>query len=139
MAKRPWRHFEVRCSGMCEIEIGKRTSEARYEFGLVETGKQRVYAGVEVRIWNPAGGQWVGHDDWSPLEALLAASKSAHADGVKLMCSGLSLFFFQTGLSWQTPYGFYPWSTEPVLMMDPPEAPMDDSGNSPSIRNNTIN
>lgn len=139
MARRPWRQFEVRYSGTCEIKIGNRTAQARYDVGLVETGKQRVFAGVEVRIMNPAGGLWIGHDDWSPLEALRVASKSAQADGVKLMCSGLSLFFFQTGLSWQTPYGYYPWSTEPVLMMDPPEAPMDGSENSPSVRNNTIN
>ena len=125
MSKRPWRQFEVRHAGKCEIEIGSRTLATSYEVGLVETGKQKVFAGIDVRIVYPSGGTWIGHDDWSPVEALRSASALAAADGARIICAGLSMFFTQSGLSWATPYGFYPWSSGPVHMMSPPEAPID--------------
>lgn len=139
MPQRPWKHFEKRDAGECEIEIGGRTSTASYELGLVSTGRQRVHAGVELRIYGPDGSRWVGRDDWSPLEALRAAAALAQVDGVRLICSGLSAFFFQTGLSWGTPFGYYPWSDDPVQMMEPPEGPLTSDTRSSSNGRDSIN
>lgn len=93
----------MRHAGKCEIEIGNRIQAVNFEVGLVETGKQKVYAGIDVRIVNPAGGKWIGHDDWSPVEALRSAAALAEADGARVIVAGLSMFFTQSGLTWGTP------------------------------------
>jgi hypothetical protein len=44
-----WRHYEVRQSDDCEVQGHDGTSMARFTIGIVETGKQRVFAGHFVR------------------------------------------------------------------------------------------
>lgn len=123
MKDNSWKKFDRRHSGYCGVEIGDLKIRTTFEIGIVETGKQRVYAGFEVRVSNPAGGAWVGHDQWSLSEALRIAEAKAQVDGASLICAGLSMFWFETGLSAGSGFGYFPWSKSPVFMMDKPTGP----------------
>jgi hypothetical protein len=85
-----WRKYQARRSGECWIDI---TGEhrVRFEVGIVETGRSRVYEGVYLKVWGPDGQEWLGEDRWSLLRALHDVAGQIESAGGKMMCTGLDL------------------------------------------------
>jgi len=112
-----WRKYQARRSGECWIDI---TGEhrVRFEVGIVETGRSRVYEGVYLKVWGPDGQEWLGEDRWSLLRALHDVAGQIESAGGKMMCTGLDPKFYETGLSSGTGYGYIEGHGEALYMMD---------------------
>lgn len=101
-----WLHFDPRAVGLCMLHDGHSEMEARYETGLVESGKTKVYEGLYVRVRYGQRPSWLGRDRWSFQEALLEVAAQAREDGFELECAGLSRNWYETGLSAGSGFGY---------------------------------
>ena len=101
-----WLHFEPRIVGLCVLHNGNAEVEARFQTGLVESGKSRVYEGLYVKVRYGQILSWLGRDRWSFQEALLEVAMKALNDGYELRCAGLSPEWYETGLSSGSGYGY---------------------------------
>lgn len=113
-----WKKYQPRKEGECDLSLDGEVVAARYEVGLIETGRSRVFAGYFIRLTSTEGDEWLGEDARSILGALHAANEVAAADRYALMCAGLCDDFYETGLSANTGYG-YIGSSDVIYMMAP--------------------
>lgn len=114
-----WKKYQPGKLGECDLALDGEAVAARYEVGLIETGRSRVFAGYYIRVTSPEGVEWLGEDTRSILGALHAANEVAANDGGALMCAGLDDDFYETGLSGNTGYG-YIGRSDAIYMMDRP-------------------
>lgn len=94
--------------------------EARVQYGVVKTGRQRVFVGYFVQVIQQHGGEWLAEDPHSLRRALRAVERSLNADGWSLKVIGLDAEWSETGLSANTGFGYHPDLEGPVHMMDAP-------------------
>lgn len=114
-----WRHYEVRQSDDCEIQAQDGTSMGRFTMGIVETGKQRVFAGHFVRLLLADRDPIIGEDEHSLRAALWRLARNIEPLGLTLNCVGLRAEFSESGLSVDTGWGYWGPHSEPMHMMDP--------------------
>ncbi len=114
-----WRHYEVRQSDDCEVRDEDGISLLRFTMGIVETGKQRVFAGHFVRLIFANREPITGEDEHSLRAALWKLARNIEPLGLTLNCVGLSAKFNESGLSMDTGWGYWGPHTEPMHMMDP--------------------
>ncbi len=113
-----WRHYEARQSGECQVEQRGRVSVNRYDIGIVETGRSRVFAGHFVRLTLSDGEQITGEDDRSLRGALWRLAREVGAVGLTMNCVGLSAKFSESGLSVDSGRGYWGRHQRPMHMMD---------------------
>ena len=101
-----WLHFEPRIVGLCMLHNGNAEVEARFQTGLIESGKSRVYEGLYVKVRYGQILSWLGRDRWSFQKALLEVAMKARDDGYELRCAGVSPDWYETGLSSGSGYGY---------------------------------
>ena len=101
-----WLHFEPRIVGLCVLHHGGSEVKARFQTGLVESGKSRVYEGLYVRVRYGKQPSWLGRDRWCFQEALLEVAMQARQQGFELWCAGMSPNWYETGLSSGSGYGY---------------------------------
>lgn len=114
-----WRHYETRQSDDCEAEGSRGKSRLRYDMGIVETGRSRVFAGHFVRLRLVNEKQITGEDEHSLRAALWRLARNIEPLGLTLNCVGLSAEFSESGLSVDTGWGYWGSLSEPMHMMDP--------------------
>ena len=113
-----WRKSRPYRSGQCRIDIGGDVW-AEFEVGVIETGRQRVYAATYLKITMSDGRAWIGEDRWSPLVALHDVAGQIERDGGTLMCAGLDPRFYESGLSQHTGHGYIEGWPTALHMMEP--------------------
>lgn len=91
---------------MCTLCDGDLEVEARFQTGLVESGKSKVYEGLYVRVRYGEKPSWLGRDRWCIQEALLEVAMQAREAGFELRCAGMSPNWYETGLSAGSGYGY---------------------------------
>lgn len=114
-----WRHYEVRQSDDCKVQSQDGTSIARFTMGIVETGKQRVFAGHFVQLLLADHEPITGEDEHSMRAALWRLARNIEPLGLTLNCVGLRAEFSESGLSVDTGWGYWGPHSEPMHMMDP--------------------
>lgn len=114
-----WRRYEVRQSGDCEVASDDETFLARFDLGIVETGRTRVFAGHFVRFALNDGKQITGEDERSLRRALWQLARNLTSLRLTIDCVGLSAEFTESGLSVDTGWGYWGPQSEPMHMMDP--------------------
>lgn len=113
-----WRHYDAKQAGSCVITHEGAGEAAPYRFGMVATGRSRVFAGffVEVEVF---GKTHVCENDWSIREALRGLALELLSLGVTLECAGICNQWSESGLSANTGWGYLPWEDSAVNMMSP--------------------
>ncbi len=114
-----WRHYEVRQSHDYEVQETKGVSLTRFEMGIVETGRTRVFAGHFIRLMLSDREPIIGEDEHSLRAALWRLARNIEPLGLTLNCVGLSAEFNESGLSMDTGWGYWGRHSEPMHMMDP--------------------
>jgi len=114
-----WRHYEARQSGDCEATDEQGTSLLRYDMGIVETGRSRVFAGHFIRLMLTDHEPITGEDEHSLRAALWRLARNIEPLGLTLNCVGLNAQFNESGLSMDTGWGYWGPHSDPVHMMDP--------------------
>ncbi len=117
-----WRHYEARQSSDCEATDDQGTSLLRYNMGIVETGRSRVFAGHFIRLMLADREPITGEDQHSLRAALWRLARNIEPLGLTLNCVGLHAEFNESGLSMDTGWGYWGPHSEPMHMMDPPPA-----------------
>lgn len=123
-----WRHYEVRQSDDCDVRDANGTSILRFTMGIVETGKQRVFAGYFVRLMLTDREPITGEHEHSLRGALWRLARNIAPLGYVLNCAGISAEFNESGLSVDTGWGYWGRQKEPIHMMDPLPADAEDPG-----------
>lgn len=113
-----WRNYEARQSGECQVEQGGGVSVNRYDIGIVETGRSRVFASHFVQLTLGNGEQITGEDDRSMRGALWGLACKTEALGFRMNCVGLSAEFSESGLSVDSGRGYWGRHQQPIHMMD---------------------
>jgi hypothetical protein len=115
-----WRHYEARQSGDCEATDDQGVSLLRYDIGIVETGRSRVFAGHFVRVTLSSVEQVTCEDEHSLRAALSRLAWNLAPIGLTLNCVGLTAEFSESGLSVDSGWGYWGTLSEPIHMMAPP-------------------
>lgn len=113
-----WKHYDAARSGVCLINHKGAGEATGYRYGIVSTGRTRVFAGyfVEVEL---LGESIIGESGRSMREALRAvAAKLAELD-TSLDCAGLCDQWSESGLTENSGWGYLPWAGSAVNMMAP--------------------
>lgn len=113
-----WRHYEARQSGECIVVDDTGTKLVRFDLGIVETGRSRVFAGYFITIRLGDDENISGEDEGSLIAALWRLARNVSARGLRLRCAGLSGQFRESGLSENTGYGYFGRQQKPMHMMD---------------------
>lgn len=108
--------------GECPIAFGAEFLVADWEFGLIETGRSGLFNGYFVRV-SSGDCEWLGSDPHSLRRALRLAAVACQRDGYTLGVVGLSDRFQESGLSYNTGYGWVEGAPakawEPTSIMAP--------------------
>ena len=115
-----WRKYQPRRTGECYIDLDGEGILAEFEMGIIETGRQRVFAGHYIKVLGPEGEEWLGEDASSMRAALRALDEDVGRDGGRLLCAGLHDGFHESGLSTDTGYGYIQGYPRAVHMMERP-------------------
>ncbi len=114
-----WRHYEARQSGDCEVARDNEAFFVRFDLGIVETGRTRVFAGHFVRLVFSDGKQITGEDERSLRAALWRLARNLSPLELVINCVGLDAEFSESGLSVDTGWGYWGPYSEPMHMMAP--------------------
>jgi hypothetical protein len=118
-----WKKHQAHREGKCYVNLNGEGIIARFEMGIIETGRQRVYAGNYIKAIGPDGEEWLGEDASSMLKALRALDEDIERDRGRLLCAGLLDGFHESGLSVDTGYGYIDGYPRAVHMMERPRLP----------------
>lgn len=120
-----WRKYQGR-DRRCRLVRVSATSavlpevhEVPAQYGSVLTGKQRVWAGLFVRVTLPSGDAILAEDSHSLLKALIGVEAKLNALGWSLDAIGLSSDWQESGLSWNSGYGNHPDVSGAAHMFEP--------------------
>lgn len=114
-----WRNYEIRHSGDCEVRGPDGISLIRFNMGIVETGRTRVFAGYFVRLILCDRDPILGEDEHSLRASLWRLARNIEPLGLIISCVGLSGEFNESGLSMDTGWGYFGRHNEPMHMLDP--------------------
>ena len=112
-----WEHFDAGQAGEVTVTDGYRTYGCVYEIGEVTTGRQRVFSRYFIRVTLPDGTLEIGEDQHSVRSALMNVATKLSARNLRLMAVGASLGFGETGLSWNSGWGYVDGCSKAVHMM----------------------
>jgi hypothetical protein len=115
-----WKKHRPRRDGECHIDLEGQDVIARFEMGIIETGRQRVSTGHFIKVYGPEGKEWLGEDASSMRAALRELDEIIGRDGGRLLCAGLHDGFFESGLSLDTGFGYIHHYPRAVHMMERP-------------------
>lgn len=115
-----WKKHRQRRGGECHIDLRGEGIVAEFEMGIIETGRQRVFAGHYIKVLGPDSEEWLGEDTTSMRAALRALDEDIGHDGGRLLCAGLLDGFRESGLSVDTGYGYIDGYPRAVHMMERP-------------------
>ena len=88
------------------------------QYGVVETGKQRIHAGYFVQIVGPDDEERLFEDPHSLRRALCMADAALRELGFSLDVIGLSQDWKESPMSANSGYGYLPDVRDPVHMLD---------------------
>ena len=111
-----WRHYRKWRSGECAV-IGSE-APTPYEMGIVETGRSRVFVGFYVRLMLEDREPVTGEDEHSLRGALCCMAEEIEPLGLHLDCVGLDADFSESGLSFNSGWGYLGPRQQPMHMMD---------------------
>lgn|GEM_PF-6788958 len=120
-----WKNYRARDQGECHIHVNGYRGSATFEMGIIDTGRQRVFAGHFVRLTMINGHQIIGEDEHSLRRALRHLAKILTPLGLVLDCAALHPAFSESGLSMNTGWGYWRQDSQPIHMMDPPPTARD--------------
>jgi ADP-ribosylglycohydrolase len=120
-----WEKFVVEKSGGITLWDAQTQSRARgaYAFGAILTGKSRVWESYQITI-DTLHGQFSGRDSGSCRTALRQLQKAVHArfPNLFLLVAGLAEGFSESGMSYNSGYGYIGGRTEHMMHeVDPVE------------------
>lgn len=115
-----WRHDEVWKTGIASIVRPEAQLECSWCVGVVATGRQRVFHAYFVEISTPAGETYRGEDRYGIVAALHSAADKIASDGWKLAVAGLAPEWSESGISFNSSFGWWNGHNQPVHMMDTP-------------------
>jgi hypothetical protein len=113
-----WRHYDVRAAGMVTI-LGKSGVPVAvpYELGFVDTGRSRVFAGYFVRVTLDTEGVISSEDDHSFFRAVCKLAALLKEMSLTLICAGTDPRWAESGLSFNSGWGYLPDHDAPVHIM----------------------
>lgn len=115
-----WKHYEQWQRGSASIVIGGEDHETRYDLGEVSTGRQRVFHRYFVRLFLPDGSQLIGEDAYGLRAALFDLDRQLQERDMLLLVAGLEPNWSESGLSFNSGYGYLACCDHGVHMMDTP-------------------
>ena len=116
---RAWKQY-VGINRRCLATDGAATVEVTGSCGTVLTGRSEAFHGYFVRIVGPYPHEWLGTHRHSLKKALINAAEASERSGWKLLCIGLDSLWGESGLSWNSGWGYHPDYSEAVNMLDQP-------------------
>ena len=122
-ARRPWKHYSGR-EHVAYIALLRsdgppgRLTAVKARYGLIHTGRARVFHGYFVEVSGPSGETWLGEHRYSLRGALRDAARRLEDDGWSLSAIGLTCDWRETGLSENSGYGYHPAFDGPANFLD---------------------
>jgi hypothetical protein len=117
-----WRHYTGREQVCCAAKCSDQETdiiEVKVGYGILLTGKSRVFKSYWVGVENAPGHRVVGEDAHSIRRALRAVEKKLNAEGLSLQVIGLNDEWRESGLSANSGYGYHPHHKIAVHMLEP--------------------
>jgi hypothetical protein len=113
-----WRHYDVRAAGLVSI-LGKNGVPVAvpYELGFIDTGRSRVFAGYFVRVTLQTEGVISSADDHSFFRAVRKLAALLNEMSLTLTCAGTDPRWAESGLSFNSGWGYLPDHDAPVHIM----------------------
>ncbi|MFM5968696.1 MAG: hypothetical protein ACKOQ8_06640 [Micrococcales bacterium] len=124
-----WQHHEPQTEGLVSVIDCGRDIDCPFELGLITTGKMRVFHRYYVKVVTPDGTDIIGTSEHSVREALLDVDRQFDERGLILLVAGTDPQFYESGLSWNSGYGYLPSVDHAVHMMDKPPPRLRDDEN----------
>jgi hypothetical protein len=122
-----WRHYEVRATGTVTVANDSGAIlGATYTMGIVSTGKARVFAGHFVSVTLNTGTELSAEDEHSVVAALRKLASHLAVVNLDLRCVGLDSGWTESGLSYNTGWGYLGKDQAAIFMMDDPTSHTDD-------------
>lgn len=115
-----WHHYEPQLTGLVCVIDCDRDLDCPFEFGVVTTGRQRVFHRHYLKVVAPDGTDIIGTSEHSVREALLDVDQQFDERGLILLVAGTDHQFYESGLSWNSGYGYLPTVDHAVHMLDVP-------------------
>jgi hypothetical protein len=121
---RPWKHYSGRTHAahiapVLVDGISNRITDVEARFGLVHTGRSRVFHGYFVEVSGQSGEAWTGEHRYSLRGALRDVARKMKEEGWSLSAIGLSSLWHETGLTGNSGYGYHPDHDGAVMMLEP--------------------
>lgn len=110
------KHFATFETGVSQLWINSDVVDARWEIGEIETGRSRVFHSYFVKIIL-ADKEYLGTHEHSLRSALRNAAEACERGGLQPPWIGLDEEFRETGLSWNTGWGYI--GSAAIHMMEP--------------------
>lgn len=111
-----WKHLATFDTGVSKLRIAGDVVDARWEIGEIETGRSRVFHSYFVKIIL-ADEDYLGTHAHSLRSALRNAAEACKRGGFQPPWIGLGEEFRETGLSWNTGWGYI--GSAAIHMMEP--------------------
>ena len=124
-----WQHYEPHTEGLASVIDRDRDFDCPYEIGSITTGRQRVFHRHYLKVVAPDGAEIIGTSEHSLRRALLDADRQFDERGLILLVAGTDPQFYESGLSWNSGYGYLPTVDHAVHMMDMPPPRQQDGEN----------
>ncbi len=121
---RPWKHYSGRehAAFIAPLSTDGRPGRllaVKARYGLVQTGRSRVFHAYFVEVSAPSGETWLGEHRYSLRGALRDTAHQLEGDGWSLSAVGLTCDWRESGLSENSGYGYHPDHEGAVLMLEP--------------------
>jgi len=115
-----WKNYEPWRIGDALISDDGHTIGAIFEMGTVTTGRQRVFHRYYIRVYVRDGSEFTGEDPYQLKAALSNLDHQLRAQNYLLLVAGLDPRFSESGLSFNSGFGYLPEIKDAVHMMDIP-------------------
>lgn len=114
-----WEHLRTTHQGSCWLQNPDGEQElVATRMAAVETGRSRTFWGYRVVVQQITGEQTKGEDRHNLHNALKQCDENLRAAGYQMKVMGLRPDFYETGLSFNSGYGYVDDVNDPVHMLD---------------------
>lgn len=118
-----WEHWEIGQEGNVVAFVAEKPVRCPYAIGSITTGRQRVFHRHFVAISLPDGSRIEGRDPHCIVAALEKVGAFAAQYGFRLFAAGLDPRFYESGLSFNSSWGYMEGHDRAIHMMDAPPYP----------------
>lgn len=118
-----WEHTEIGQTGFVTVISEEKPTKCEFEIGSITTGRQRVFHRHFVAIHLPDGTRVEGRDPRCIAIALANAAELSCAAGYRLFAVALDPRFYESGLSFNSSWGYVEGYGPALHMMDAPPYP----------------